>query len=237
MSEPETFVARWSRLKREAGKAADEEPCKNPSRPEDEVVPATAGEAALEAAKGEGADEPAFAPATLPPIESITADTDIRDFLRSGVPAELTKAALRHVWTADPAIRDFIGIAENQWDFTDPAAIPGFGPLQASDDVGELVAQAMGEARDTAERLAEAPAADHQAAVSVHRNTAPAKPPPSTAGVQNLGISEEKPSPSMPAKPAGNEHSRVDVAVQDDPRPEIPGRFPNRRGHGSALPQ
>ena len=40
--------------------------------------------------------------------------------------------------------RDFIGIAENQWDFTDPASIPGFGPLQEHDDVAKLVAQAMG---------------------------------------------------------------------------------------------
>jgi TorA maturation chaperone TorD len=33
----------------------------------------------------------------------------------------------------DPAIRDFIGIAENQWDFNDPTAMPGFGPLRADD--------------------------------------------------------------------------------------------------------
>ena len=60
------------------------------------------------------------------------------------MPAELTKAALRRAWTTDPAIRDFIGIAENQWDFTDPTAMPGFGPLEATDDVRKLVAQAMG---------------------------------------------------------------------------------------------
>ncbi len=88
--------------------------------------------------------KPAFDPASLPPIESITAGSDIRAFLQSGVPADLTKAALRRVWTTDPAIRDFIGIAENQWDFTDPTAMPGFGPLEATDDVRELVAQAMG---------------------------------------------------------------------------------------------
>ena len=64
------------------------------------------------------------------PIDSIVAGSDIRAFLQSGVPAELTKAALRRAWTTDPAIRDFIGIAENQWDFTDPTSIPGFGPLR-----------------------------------------------------------------------------------------------------------
>jgi TorA maturation chaperone TorD len=38
----------------------------------------------------------------------------------------------------DPAIRDFIGIAESQWDFNDPTAMPGFGPLRAN-DVPDLV--------------------------------------------------------------------------------------------------
>ena len=64
--------------------------------------------------------EPEFDIASLPPIESINALTDVTAFLRQGVPAELTRAALRRVWTADPAIRDFVGLAENAWDFTDP---------------------------------------------------------------------------------------------------------------------
>jgi hypothetical protein len=64
--------------------------------------------------------------------------------LTSGVPAELTRAALRQAWANDPAIRDFIGIAENQWDFNDPNAIPGFGPLSGTDDMPALLAQALG---------------------------------------------------------------------------------------------
>jgi TorA maturation chaperone TorD len=31
---------------------------------------------------------------------------------------------------------DFIGIAESQWDFNDPTAMPGFGPLRANDVPG-----------------------------------------------------------------------------------------------------
>jgi len=72
----------------------------------------------------------------LPPLQSITAGTDIRSFLDSNVPPELTKAALRRAWATDPAIRDFIGIAENQWDFNDPTAMPGFGPIRADDVPG-----------------------------------------------------------------------------------------------------
>ena len=69
--------------------------------------------------------------------------TDVTAFLQQGVPAELTRAALRRVWTADPAIRDFVGLAENAWDFTDPAAMPGFGPLEATDEVRRMVAQVI----------------------------------------------------------------------------------------------
>jgi hypothetical protein len=69
--------------------------------------------------------------APLPAVESITGESDIRQFLQSGVPTELVRAALRAAWTADASIRDFVGIAESQWDFNDPIAMSGFGPLAA----------------------------------------------------------------------------------------------------------
>jgi hypothetical protein len=139
----EPFLARWSRLKRKPADAA-EAPAADASPPSPEragaPVPGQPGPAA-EPPRG---DDPVDL-AALPSIDSITAGSDIRAFLRSGVPAELTKAALRRAWTSDPAIRDFIGIAENQWDFTDPGAIPGFGPLEARDDVAGLLRQALGQ--------------------------------------------------------------------------------------------
>jgi hypothetical protein len=118
MTEPENFLARWSRLKRQR-----------------KAIPATRRDVGEVEAAAEG----------LPPIHSIEAGTDIRAFLRAGVPAELTRAALRRAWARDPAVRDFVGIAESQWDFTDPTAMPGFGPLQQTDDVPRLVAQVLGE--------------------------------------------------------------------------------------------
>src|SRR5205823_5731094 len=84
-----------------------------------------------------------FDVASLPPIESITAVSDVTAFLRAGVPPELTRAALRRVWTADPAIRNFVGLAENAWDFTDPDAMPGFGPLESTDDVRRMIAKVI----------------------------------------------------------------------------------------------
>jgi hypothetical protein len=70
-----------------------------------------------------------FDPATLPPIETIDAQTDITVFLQNGVPNELRLAALRRAWTVDPAIRNFKGLQENDWNFNDPNSIPGFGEL------------------------------------------------------------------------------------------------------------
>src|SRR5262249_15611086 len=72
---------------------------------------------------------PAFDPTTLPSLDSIDATTDIRAFLARGVPAALGREALRRAWLADPAVRDFVGPAENAWDFTAPGGVPGFGPL------------------------------------------------------------------------------------------------------------
>ena len=122
MSDSETFLSRWLRLKRES---------------EASLPPADAPSPA------------AFDPASLPPIESIVADSDIRQFLHEGVPPELTRAALRSAWSADPAIRDFVGIAENQWDFNDHHGIPGFGPLEAPD----LVARALGSLTNVAQEI------------------------------------------------------------------------------------
>jgi hypothetical protein len=124
----EDFLKRWSRRKREVAKAEAELPAEGkPAEPQPQ----------LDATR---ATEPEFDPASLPPIESISALTDVTAFLRAGVPAELTRAALRRVWTADPAIRNFVGLAENAWDFTDPNAMPGFGPLESTEEVRQMIA-------------------------------------------------------------------------------------------------
>jgi Protein of unknown function (DUF3306) len=230
MSEPENFVARWSRLKRETGKQKEAEP---PAPPPAAETPAADRDAAGVPPQGSGAPPPAFDPASLPPIESITAGSDIRSFLQSGVPAELTKAALRRAWTTDPAIRDFIGLAENQWDFTDPTAMPGFGPLEATDDVRQLVSQAMGRWGTACERVAEGPASETPVA-SARASS------PSQAGA--------KPALQAPGIPGGNragaeaadspkEHNEVDAAPQHASASEENGPSPNRRVHGTALPQ
>jgi hypothetical protein len=98
---------------------------------------------------GSGAAEvaapPAFDLAALPLLDSIDAQTDITVFLRSDVPAELQLAALRRAWTVDPAIRDFRGLQENDWNFERPNSIAGFGELGPEVDVAQMVARILGE--------------------------------------------------------------------------------------------
>src|SRR5205807_8695679 len=92
------------------------------------------------------APAPAFDPASLPAIESITGETDIRSFLAPGVPAELARAALRRVWAADPKIRNFVGLADYDWDFNAPGSMPGFGPLEMTEELRQVVARIIGPA-------------------------------------------------------------------------------------------
>src|SRR6185437_15202160 len=144
MSE-EQFLARWSRRKQQA--KADHA----------EAAPEKAAEA-LELMPSDRAAAEPIPPVTdlssLPSIESIDAATDITAFLRKGIPQELSRAALRRAWSADPAIRDFVGLAENAWDINDPNAMPGFGPLDCSEaELGELVDRIIGGVRRAAERL------------------------------------------------------------------------------------
>lgn len=130
------FLQRWSQRK---GAAENNTPDNADLSPEDKAVDSNA------AAQGV-ADPPVFDPATLPSIESITATSDIRAFLAPGVPEELTRAALRRVWVTDPTIRSFVGIAENQWDFTKPDSIPGFGSLEPTPALRRAVLNLFGDA-------------------------------------------------------------------------------------------
>lgn len=195
----ENFLARWSRVKSQT--------TREQAKPDNTTAPST-GEGTGGPVQPDAAES--FDISTLPPVESITAATDIRDFLRAGVPAELTKAALRQVWTSDPAIRDFVGIAENQWDFTDPTAIPGFGPMAPADDVADLVARAMG-------KLEDVPVAADAGATGESQVAASDPPAP------------EQSIEAAPSDAAANDDNSIAVQQNTDTARPL-------RRHGGALP-
>jgi hypothetical protein len=134
MSDPDNFLSRWSRRKREV--SLETEPANPPAAheaAEDDRAPGEVSPCGAPAPL-----EPAFDPASLPPIESITAETDISGFLAAGVPSELTRAALRRAWASDPRIRNFVGLADYDWDFNAAGSMAGFGPLDIAGDVSKL---------------------------------------------------------------------------------------------------
>jgi len=217
----EEFLARWSRRKGEAKAAVNAPPPTEPAETPDPAPSATA-------------ENPANAEvdlANLPPVESITAATDVTAFLRRGIPPELSRAALRRAWAADPAIRDFVGLAENAWDFNDPHAMPGFGPLDCSEEqLGALLDRIVGGARSAAESLATAVTEQNHGTQSVDSE-------------RNL-LSESRSSEAIcdlsPAKEISmGEPSATSAAVQPE-TPQSDGSdqtSTRRRTHGSAVPR
>lgn len=221
MTTSETFVSRWARLKRNADIQRRIEPAGDPLLlPAADPSPCVA-EAAIAQPRIDAVDDP-FDLASLPSIETITGNTDIRGFLQSRVPAELTRAALRQAWASDPAIRDFIGIAENQWDFNDPDSIPGFGPLLESDNLPGLLAQALGRRDKLAGMIPEMPASMEQ---SLPAETCDETVAPDDKSQQLLGGSSPG---SGEGAATSNDHVAEENAMDELPR---------HRSHGSALPR
>jgi Protein of unknown function (DUF3306) len=219
----DNFLGRWSRLKREAA-----QPPKPETAPPDEhAAAAPTNDVAPVVPTTETTDVP-FDPASLPPIESIDALSDIRDFLAPGVPPALTHAALRRAWIADPAIRDFVGLSENAWDFTTPGSIPGFEAIGDSEELRRLVAHfTQGPTPATTEE-ADGPVAEPAQVTEtseiepdpVASDLAAARPdrPLTDAGVPVLPHSDD----------AAPQYQKSEVEVVD---------AAPRRGHGSALPK
>ncbi len=136
MSDEGTFLARWSRRKRDASPNMREQPAAD-----DAADGTSPGPSPVVSVPDE--IQPPFDLASLQSIETIGAGSDIRPFLTAGVPADLTRAALRRVWSSDPAIRDFTGLSENSWDFNAPGAMSGFGPID-KEEVGRLLTRLLG---------------------------------------------------------------------------------------------
>jgi hypothetical protein len=198
MSDPKDFLSRWSqrKLNPEAEKPAPGE------RPD--PSPENKSAAARDA-------EPEFDISTLPSLESITAQSDIRVFLQAGVPSALRHAALRRVWSADPMIRDFVGLSENAWDFNAPDTVPGFGSLSA-DEIQKAAERFFGSLAD--EKAAETP--------------------PSASKIEPKAVPPE--DQEMRVAAATTEDDEVAAAQQEDSGAPESASAAKRR-HGGALPE
>jgi hypothetical protein len=254
MTERESFLERWSRKKAEAQREAAEASPDTPAVRDAPPAPKNAADVSSKesapcpepALSSPAAPKPEFDLASLPSLDSITAATDIRGFLAQGVPPELTRAALRRVWVADPAIRNFIGLQENDWDFTNPAAVPGFGEMPAGYDVKKVIAEIFGEAKPRVEPL-DVPESPQPRPAPPQAVAAPESTTPTTSALPANEPETASATPSvrlsMPAEetddPANSQfvQRNTNTAAQQD-EPEQPATSaPRRRQHGGALPQ
>jgi hypothetical protein len=233
MSERENFLARWSRRKQAAAaEPADAESgaVPIPSEKQIEGKETTEGAAAAgldkndvaTAARGTDATAPFLDPASLPPIESIAADTDIRAFLAPGVPPELARIALRRAWAADPKIRDFVGLADYDWDFNAPGSMAGFGPLEMTEELRQIAARIMGP--PTVESAAGPTESSDLSRQEGSRSENPELIPDTSeheADAGGLRLKLDPPSAAAPNRPDAAEKSQLVV----------------RQRHGGALPK
>lgn len=119
------FLARWSRRKLSVpaeipAAPVDAEPDTRAVVPEADLAP----------------------PPELPALDTITAGTDITGFLAKGVTQAVRNAALRRMWSLDPAIRDYVGDARDYaYDWNVPGGVPGFGAIDPGYDVQGTLAR------------------------------------------------------------------------------------------------
>jgi hypothetical protein len=199
----EGFLSRWSR--RKAGERVD-------PREGDRASGAEVPEVEASTASPEPETPPALSDeeiAALPDPATLTAGSDVSAFLRPGVPAALKHAALRRMWSLNPAIATYLDPAmEYAWDWNVPGGVPGNGALTAADDAAKAVARLF---EGTPRKAAETPSA-----------SAPSSPPSPEAV-------PEPPSPEASEAPALASDAAADPSPQDD----SPRRRPR---HGGAVP-
>ena len=213
----EGFLKRWSRQKR----AQAAQPAARPP------APVVVNDDAL-------VGEKKFDIAQLPDVDNLTAESDISAFLQKGVPEALKQLALRRMWTLDPAIRDFVEVAENQWDFNATGGIYGiYQELAEGTDIGVWLAQAT------------------QTVLPPQALTQVAEPPASITPVAATQNGASVPAPAASAVGTPDDISKTTLSAAPEPAKQVTetsskdmapsttvsttASVPRRR-HGGALP-
>ena len=237
----EDFLTRWSRRKRDAveteqahgvhvGVPGERDMIAEDAIPEN-ATPVEPGEAIKPATS----PEPAFDLKSLPSIESITAATDIRPFLAPGVPVDIARAALRRAWSTDPRIRDFVGLADYDWDYHSTGSAGGFGPLEMTDELRRMVARIVGDSveADTSKRAGEpatgteCPEGSRPLRAEAKRVAVPGE------GAQPVDLSPDRSGPAVEVEPT----AVASAALQHETPQDRVSQSPDRHRHGRALPK
>ncbi|TIL35005.1 DUF3306 domain-containing protein [Mesorhizobium sp.] len=223
--------ARWSRLKQAARYSEAAVPEKDQLAPDAAAAPADAD--CVEEQRATAEPEVAELAEPLPRIEDLTAESDLSAFLRKGVPKMLKRAALRKMWSLDPAIRDHIGPSEYAWDFNSPGSMAGFGPLKASSEPVVDFLSSGGNPTDPAPAAmaSQAPETAPAASAVLADEDVNASPDGSEAGTPDSSIEPATPQPPA-ADAAGTAIDRDEAAGAAESSP-----INRQRRHGGAVPR
>ncbi|HRE21817.1 MAG TPA: DUF3306 domain-containing protein [Rhabdaerophilum sp.] len=197
MSERENFLSRWSKRKQAVAEAEKNAPADNETVLETTV-----------------AEEEPFDPASLPSLESLTAEADFTPFLRKNVPPALRNAALRRMWSLDPYLQGPDVLADYAWDFNSPEVVTGFGELAPGTDTQAMLRWITGE------------------------EATPKPVPDNTAEEAVASVGDEPANVALPPDSAVEESGEADGAAQHQ-KTETTEQFANpvrNRRHGGALP-
>jgi hypothetical protein len=254
MTDREDFLSRWARRKRDAriestteakpeAKAGTITDSANQSqRDQADVARATDNDTSPSQSTAQTHDaqpDDVFDLSKLPSLESIGPATDIRMFMQPGVPEALSRAALRRAWSADPAIRDFIGLAENSWDFTAGDGMHGFGALDPA-DAKRLLAQLFSESEPKVEDVAEGEVSDIAAQDAAAEAEVPENEATDTTSSGEDGddaiAGDVVPDPEIATLQRSNADA-LSVASQQKHAGKSSSLPPLRRSSGRALPQ
>jgi hypothetical protein len=256
MTDRENFLERWSRRKRAAEDTASPPQAPRPQQPPADEPPPTQSAASAQHNAAEPQPPPPAAPefdlTKLPSLDSITAVTDVRAFLAPGVPQHLTRAALRRAWVTDPAIRDFVGLQDYDWDFVTPGAIPGFDALPSDYDVRKILSQVLGDKGELSDQARHgndqpdqkisdtaSPEPQHQANVDERSIPEPTEDIAARRDANQADASASSDQYEVEPKLIANTIVRRDniAATQHDALEDKPEQSMPPRKHGSALPR
>lgn len=190
-SAPEGFsLKRWSRRKLEA--ARSESP--TPTAP---AAPPTAANVAVASSSLPAAVPPAAAiPRVLPPVDSLTPDSDFSAFMNPEVDELVKRAALKKLFS-DPRFNVMDGLDIYVGDYSQPDPMP--------EGMLEKLGKVYAAVKD--------PAADSQEPLAVEM-TAPAVQPESAAGE----------TPAVVVDAADADHEVLPPTVSEPSGPDAPGR-------------
>jgi len=236
----EDFLKRWSRRKRDAAEAEQVERPVPEGTAHDSAAPAANDRSIVPVEAVKPVEPLEFDLKDLPPIDSITAATDIRPFLAPGVPVDIACAALRRAWSADRRIRDFVGLADYDWDYHAVGGAAGFGPLEMTEELRQVLARIVGEIADASTAALPAERSGTEVPEESQVSSAKAKASRTALPQSPDGGSRDRPCQTAAAADLGSPHTAFAVVQHDEvavvQHDEVP-RTPPRRGHGRALPK